>query len=161
MIDNLFSIKEASKMLECSTQNLYQMKGKLIAEGFMEKSNSGRYLLNEQGINFLRDKRILTLKTNKGFNQLDNKDLTSIANANTSNDNTEIIEILKQQLQEIKNDREYWKNQAEKREAELQEKNNYIQELNTKAFSLLGTAEQNHKQEENVKKGFWGKIFGK
>ena len=50
--------------------------------------------------------------------------------------------------------------QTELKDQELKDKNSYIQELNTKAFALLGTAEQNKQQEEETKKSFWKKIFG-
>ena len=155
MLDNMYSIKEASKLLECSTQNIYRQKAELISKGYMEQAETGSYYLNEKGINYLREKRIETMKANnQDFNQFDNQAFKSVANPVFTNDN-EIIALLKEQLQEAKNEKEYWKKQTE-----LKDKNSYIQELNTKAFALLGTAEQNKQQEEETKKSFWKKIFG-
>ena len=51
MSDNTFTVKEASVMLDCTTQNIYQQKSKLIQSGYMEKSITGEYVLNEKGIN--------------------------------------------------------------------------------------------------------------
>ena len=160
MIDNTFSIKEASKILNCSTQNIYQQKSKLLAGGYMEQTNTGAFVLNEKGINFLREKRIETIKANKDFNQVGNNNLSNIANPVFPTDNSDLITILKEQIQELKSEKDYWRNEYTKKDNELKVKNEYIQNLNTQAFALLGTAEQNKKQEEETKKSFWRKIFG-
>lgn len=160
MIDNMFSIKEASKILDCSTQNIYRQKDQLIKLGYMEQNETGSFYLNEKGINFLKEKRIETVRaSNQDFKQVDNQGLSSVASPVFA-DNNEIITLLKEQLQEAKTEREYWKKQTEIKDQELKEKNTYIQELNTKAFALLGTAEQNRVQEQETKKSFWKKIFG-
>lgn len=162
MNDSTFTIKVASKMLDCSTQNIYQQKSKLIQSGYMEKSTTGEYVLNEKGINYLRDKRAETIKaSNKGFNQVDNKDFTNIANPTVATDNTDLVNILKEQLQELKQEKEYWRNEYTKKDNELQAKNEYIQGLNTQVFALLGTSEQNKQQEQETKKSFWKRIFDK
>ena len=159
MIDNMYSIKEASKLLECSTQNIYRQKNELIKLGLMEQSNKGSYFLNEKGINHLKEKRIETMRANsQDFNQVANQEFKSVA-THTTVSNSEIINLLKEQLQEAKTEKEYWKKQTEIKDQELREKNSYIQELNTKAFALLGTEEQNKKQAEETKKSFWQKIF--
>ena len=56
MSDNTFTVKEASVMLDCTTQNIYQQKSKLIQAGHMENSITGEYVLNEKGIKYLREK---------------------------------------------------------------------------------------------------------
>ena len=161
MLDNMFSIKEASKLLDCSTQNIYQQKSKLMELGLMEQSNTGAFVLNEKGINYLREKRAETIKSNsQGFNQVVNKDLSSIATSSNYSNVDDYIKILKEQIEDLKSDRDFWKQEYTKKDIELKDKNIYIQEINTKAFALLGTAEQNKKQEEETKKGFWKKIFG-
>lgn len=160
MSDNTFTIKEASKLLDCSTQNIYQQKSKLIQSGYMEKSITGEYTLNEKGINYLREKRAETIKaSSKGFNQLDNKEFTSIASSTVAIDNTDLVNLLKEQLQELKEEKEYWKNEYSKKDNELQAKNEYIQSLNTQVFALLGTREQ-EKQEE-TKKNLWQRLWNK
>ena len=160
MSDNTFTIKEASRMLDCTTQNIYQQKAKLIELGLMEQDNITGYVLNEKGINYLREKRTETIKaSNKVFNQVDNKDLSSIAHPTNVTDNTDLINFLKEQLQEAKEEKEYWRNEYTKKDTELQAKNEYIQGLNTQVFALLGTSEQNKRQEQENKKGFWNKLF--
>lgn len=64
MDDNIFTIKEASKLLHCSTQKIYQKKSKLMKLGFMEKSTTGSYFLKKDAINYLQEKRSETQKVN-------------------------------------------------------------------------------------------------
>ena len=158
-MDNIFTIKEASKILDCSTQNIYRQKEQLVKLGYMEQKENGSFYITENGINFLKEKRIETIKANnQDFNQVVNQNIDNTSNAYNINNN-EIINLLKEQLQDIKNEKEYWKKQAELKDQELKEKNFYIQELNTKAFTLLGTSEQNKQHQENIKKSFWSKFF--
>ncbi len=161
MIENGFSIKEASKLLNCSTQNIYQQKSKLLQDGYMEQDKiTGGYFINEKGINYLREKRIETMKANnQGFNQVDKQDFKGIATPTVSTDNTEYINMLKEQINDLKKDRDYWKNEFIRKDNELKDKNEYIQGMSTKMFALLDTAEGNKKQEEKNKKGFFKKIF--
>lgn len=162
MSDNTFTVKDASKMLDCTTQNIYQQKSRLIQLGYMEKSITGEYVLNENGINYLREKRAETIKaSSQGFNQIGNKGFTNIANPTIATDNTDLINMLKEQLQDLKAEKEYWRNEYTKKDNELQAKNEYIQGLNTQVFALLGNSEQNKQEPEpEVKKSFWKKIFG-
>lgn len=160
-MDNTFTIKEASKMLDCSTQNIYQQKGKLIQLGYMEQSNTGAYVLNEKGMNYLQEKRAETIKASQDFNQLGNGNLANIANPTITTENTDLINILKEQIQELRTEKDYWRNEYAKKDTELQAKNEYIQGLNTQVFALLGTQEQNKQQQEDVKKGFWKRLFDK
>ena len=77
--------------------------------------------------------------------------------------------MLKEQLKELKEEKEYWRNKFEQKDVELQAKNDYIQELNTKAFALLDTGEQNKQeqeqqqiiQQEPVKKSLLQRFFNK
>ena len=161
MVDNGYSIKEASKLLDCSTQNIYRQKAELMSKGLMEQANTGSYYLTEKGINYLREKRIETMKANnQGFNQVDNQDFKSIASP-VFTDNTELINILKQNIEDLKQEKEYWKKEYEKKDQELSKANEHLQNINTTVFQkLLATEEQNKRQEEETKRGFWKRIFG-
>lgn len=160
MSENTFTIKEASRILDCSTQNIYQQKSKLIQQGLLEKDNAGSYVLNEKAINFLREKRTETIKSNnQDFNQVANQNLSSIASPVFSN-NAEIINILKQQIEDLKQEKEYWKSEYQKKDQELTKTNEHLQNMNATVFQrLLATEEQNKKQEEETKKGFFKKLF--
>lgn len=160
MDENTFTIKEASKILHCSTQNIYQQKSKLMKLGFMEKSTIGSYCLNKEGINYLQEKRTETIKANnKVFNQVDNK--SYFENSEVSTDTINIINLLNKQLHELKSEKEYWKNEYIKKDIHLQSKNEYIQNLNIQIMDLLKSTHLNKQQEQDVKKGFWEKFFNK
>ena len=162
MLDNMYSIKDASKLLDCSTQNIYRQKQQLIKSGYMEQAETGSYYLNEKGINFLRDKRIETMRaSSQDFKQVDNQDFKSVATPTVSIENTEYINLLKEQIQELKAEKEYWKNEYTKKDIELKDKKEYIQGINTKVFALLGTEEDNKKQAEEHKKSSWLSKFFK
>lgn len=162
MIDNMYSIKEASKLLDCSTQNIYRQKSELISKGLMEQSNTGSYFLNEKGINFLREKRIETMKANsQDLSRVVNEDFKSVATPVLSNGSTNIIELLKEQIQDLKQEKEYWKTEYEKKDQELTKTNEHLQNMNTTVFQrLLATEEENRKQAEETKKGFFKRFFG-
>lgn len=162
MLDNMYSIKDASKLLDCSTQNIYRQKQQLIKSGYMEQAETGSYYLNEKGINFLREKRIETMRaSSQDFKQVDNQDFKSVATPAVSIENAEYINLLKEQIQELKAEKEYWKNEYTKKDIELKDKNEYIQGINTKVFALLGTEEDNKKQAEEHKKSSWLSKFFK
>lgn len=153
MIDNMFSIKDASKLLDCSTQNIYRQKSELLAKGLMEQSETGSYFINEKGINYLREKRIETIKASQDFNQVAKEKLSSVATPVA--DNTELINLLKQNIEELKQEKEYWKNKFELKDLELAKTNEHLQEMNTTVFQKL-LADNN---EEEKKKGFFKKLF--
>lgn len=160
MNDNGFKIKEVSKMLDCSTQNIYRQKSALLRLGYMEKEQDGDYYITEKGINYLREKRIETMKSNnQQFNQVDKQELSSVATPVLS-DNTELINILKQHIEDLKQEKEYWKKEYEKKDNELMKANEHLQNMNATVFQkLLATEEQNKKQEQETKKGFFRKLF--
>lgn len=157
MVDGLYSIKEASELLDCSRQNIYGRKEQLIKQGLMEQSETGTYYLNEKGINYLREKRIETMKSSsQDFNQVDSQALTSPQSLVFSN-NSDLIDVLKEQIQDLKSEKEYWKKRYEEKDNELLKANEHLQDMNTTVFQrLLATEEQNKQQEENTKRGFFG-----
>lgn len=150
MIDGLYSIKEASELLDCSRQNIYGRKEQLIKQGLMEQSETGTYFLNEKGINYLRERRIETIKSSS-------QDLTSKQKPVFSSNNFDLVDVLKEQIQDLKNEKEYWKKKYEEKDNELSKANEHLQDMNTTVFQrLLATEEQNRQQEENTKKGLFG-----
>ena len=167
MVDGLYSVKEASNLLACTKQNIYRQKDYLISKGLMEEAETGTFYLNEKGINYLREKRIETMKSSQAnsqdFNTLDSQANSSVENPLNpmfSADNTELIEFLKEQIQELKKEREYWQREYHKKDDEVTRLNDRLQELSTGMFQkFLATAEQNQEQAERTKKGFWYRIF--
>lgn len=164
MVDNGYTIKEASKILDCSTQNIYRQKNALIKLGYMIQNNTGSFYITDKGINYLREKRIDTMRqvSQDLTSDVDNNlQVSNQAIANPTNAiSTDYIELLKEQIQELKIEKDYWKQEYEKKDDELKSKNEYIQGINTKVFALLGTEEDNKRQaEETTKKSFWHRLF--
>ena len=56
MVDNGYTIKEASKILDCSTQNIYRQKNALISQGYMIQNSTGGFYITDMGINYLKEK---------------------------------------------------------------------------------------------------------
>jgi len=163
MLDNMYSIKEASKLLDCSTQNIYRQKNELLAKGYWEYSEAGGYYITEKGINFLREKRIETLKAkDQEFNQVAKENLQSVANS-VLPDNTEIISVLKQQIQDLKAEKEFWQKKYETKDQELSKANEHLQDMNSIVFQklLAGTTEKEQQQNADVHKGFFKNLFRK
>lgn len=161
MIDNMYSIKEASRLLDCSTQNIYRQKGELLSKGLMEQAETGSYYLNEKGINYLKEKRIETMKNSQDFNQVDNQVFKSVANPVFTGDSADLINLLKEQIQDLKNEKEYWKKEYEKKDQELTKTNEHLQNMNTTVFQklLADTTSESKENLTNNKKSFWKRIF--
>ena len=88
MLDSGFTITEASEMLDCTRQNIYQQKDTLVKLGYWETSETGKYYINEKGINYLREKRAETIKAkSKGFNQVERQENQTQEQRNQSSTN--------------------------------------------------------------------------
>ena len=157
MHDNDYSIKEASRLLGCTTQNIYKQKDIMLKRGEWIIDEYNNNYITTEGLAYLREKRAETIKAkSQEFNEVESNRLSTEAKAvETAN----IVDFLQEQIKELKEEKEYWRRQTEQKDQELRNKNDYIQELNTKAFNLLGTAEDNKKQEEKNKKGFFRNLF--
>ena len=157
----LWTFAEASQKLDCTPQNIYQKKAKLVSIGGIEIDESGKEKINDTGFNYLQTLRKTTLnskptsdlkfKLNSQEKERENIDNTSNTDFKQVNYIINVlqgqIEDLKKSVEEEKKQKEYWQNKY----------TNQNEEIMTKIFpALLGTEEQNRKQEENAKKGFFG-----
>lgn len=157
----LWTFTQVSQELGTSIQNITNRKAKLKNMGFIEKDIDGKEKLNENGFNYLLEQRKQTMQ--KQVNKFNNNVVNKQENIdNSAFDITKqpnyIIQLLEKQIEDLKKENEYWKKQFELKDQELKDKNNYIQEWNTKAFALLSTSEKKQEQQE-TRKGFWNKIF--
>ena len=69
MVDNGYTIKEASKILDCSTQNIYRQKNALISQGYMIQNSTGGFYITDMGINYLKEKNRMTKVNNTNTSQ--------------------------------------------------------------------------------------------
>lgn len=157
---SLWSFTEMSEILECSPQNVFQKKGKLKKLGYIEIDTDGKEKINENGYNYLLEQRKTTLRTPSS--NLNNSCLNHQKNTENSDDERlkqdnyivdflqKQIEDLQKMLQEEKEQKQYWQKL-------YVEQNDEFKKISFPI--MLGTTEQNKKQEEETKKGFWKKLF--
>lgn len=160
----LWTATEMSRVLGCSAQNVNQKKQKLKELGYMEVDPiDNKEKINENGYNYLLNQRKLTLQmTSNSSNNLNNTCLKDIENRENNGSPQfkqdlfmfdflkKEVEELKKQLEEEKNHTKYWQ--------DLYIKQN--EDYKKITFPLMiGTEEQNRKQAEENKKGFWKRIF--
>ena len=157
---SLWTFKKASEILECSPQNLYQQKSKLKRLGYIETDIDGKEKINESGYNYLLEQRkntmqILSSNLNKAC--LKNGESSDIVSDTDFKQVNLIVELLQKENENLKKDLEKEKEQT-KYWQELYIKQN--EDYKKITFPLmLGTEEQNKKQEEHIKESFWKKFF--
>lgn len=160
---SLWTFAKASEILECSPQNLYQKKAKLKKIGGIEiDATDNKEKINETGYNYLLNLRKNTMQTNA--NNLNNTCLQSEENI-VNNDSANIkqdlfvVDFLKNQVEELK------KELQEQKEQTQHWQNLYIEQ--TTDFkklvfpTMLDTENGNKQTEEQIKKGFWQRVFKK
>ena len=156
----LWTFTEMSEMLNCSPQNIYQKKSKLKNMGYIEiDPEDNKEKINENGYNYLLTLRKITMQSNS--TNLNNNTLNTIENTEnktiSSFKQDFIFEFMEKQIKELK----------EKLKAEAEEKKHwqelYIQQsedFKKLAFPpMLDTADGNKQTAENVKKGFFARLF--
>lgn len=153
----LWTYTEMSEVLECSPQNVNQQKAKLKKLGYIEVDpTDNKEKINENGYNYLLNKRKATMQMNgNNANILNNTCLNDTQNIdNTSNtsfkQDTFIIDLLQKENADLKKQVQYWQ--------ELYVQQN--EDLKKITFPLMiGTEDQNKKQAEETKKGFFSRFF--
>lgn len=160
---SLWTFAKASEMLDCTPQNLYQKKAKLKKMGYIEIDPADqKEKINEAGYNYLLSQRTLTMQINSNNPEKLNNTCLNNAENTAGNGNTDIkqdfvYKLLQDQMEELKI-----------RLAEETEQRKYWQELYIKQNEdykqitfpiMIGTEEQNKKQAEETKKGFFSRFF--
>lgn len=159
----LWNATEISKKLGCSPQNINQQKSKLKELGFIEVDpTDNKEKINENGYNYLLNKRKLTMQMNSNnLNKTCLKDSENIENSSNAlfKQDLSIIDFLKKENEDLK------KQIAEERNQTKHWQDLYIQQnedYKKITFPLMiGTDEQNKKQEEQIKRNFWNRLFNK
>ena len=150
----MFSISKVAEQLQVTPQAIYKQRDYLLDNGYMVKDKFGQWQISVQGYNYLKEKRIN--KLNQEHSKVDNEpSKTDNQNAQTESEPKENelhqvyrkqVELLENQIKEIKSDRDYFKSLYEEKDRQL---NQYI---NT---HLLGTGETNTEKP----KGFFKRLF--
>ena len=106
-----FTVAEVSNQLNTSTQNTYKKLDFLISKGMAYKNQEGKTFIYESGLNYLRE----TTKKNKVANEEENN-----SNIN-ENSNSILITTLKEQVDRMNKEIDYWKQLYEKKDTEYTE----------------------------------------
>lgn len=145
----MFFIKQVAKDLGITPQAIYNQKEDLIEKGYMIKTTTNEWEITTEGYNFLKERQINRFKRKQiDLNESENKNVDNNVNNDVFSLNETLknfyenrIEELKQnyesQLNEQKNQVEYFKNLYEEEKSERIKTNAQYQTY------LLGTAEDN------------------
>lgn len=168
----MFSIKQVATSLQMSTQAIYKQKDELIAKGYMEKNNHGNWEITDTGFNYLQDKKIAYMQ------QHNNQPIQPVTNQPPKEEekktegHKENIDILtddkvanllinhyKEQLQTIANQLQEMTQQRDYFKAKFEEKDTLCnQYMNS---HLLPPIEDELERNSRENKGFFWKLFNK
>ena len=169
----MFSIKQVASNLEMSTQAIYKQKDELISKGYMEKNNNGNWEISEAGFNYLQDKKIAYMQqhTTNNVQPVANqpikeevkqqKEKPPIEDIPTNdrvaniliNHYKEQLQTVANQLQEMTEQRDYFK-------AKFEEKDNLCNQY-MNSHLLPPTEAETQKNNEQQKQSIFKRLFSK
>ena len=183
-----FTIKETANYLGISVQAIYKEKENLKKLGYMQKDSLNKYIINESGLNYLKDrqqKRIERIKLSKKQVELNelkpkaDKKKTNINIKESLNEQSIEIAYLKDKLNDklneinkLENEKREMQTKLESRETQLKElfnKNTYLLEsaseqkekTNKERIELLKENERLKTELAERKKGFFKRLFNR
>lgn len=170
----MFSIKQVANSLQMSTQAIYKQKQELIDKGYMIRNKQGNWEITDTGFNYLQDKKIAYMqqhttnnvqpvtnqqikeevkeenKEEPTFDILTNDKVTNII----INHYKEQLQTVTNQLQEMTEQRNYFK-------AKFEEKDNLCnQYMNSHLLPPIEEEKEKMKQ-ESPKRSFLARLFNK
>lgn len=169
----MFSIKQVADNLQMSTQAIYKQKDELIDKGYMEKNKQGNWEITDNGFNYLRDKKIAYMQqhnnqpiqpvANQEQEKAPKEEIEETQNVDLStNDKVAnlIINHYKEQLQTVTNQLQEMTQQRDYFKAKFEEKDNLCnQYMNS---HLLPPTEAEEKEiQEKQKQSFFKRLFSR
>ena len=170
----MFSIKQVATSLQMSTQAIYKQKDELIAKGYMEKNDQGNWEITDTGFNYLQDKKIAYMQ------QHNNQPIQPVTNqppkeeeekADKHKENIDIltddkvanllINHYKEQLQTITNQLQEMTQQRDYFKAKFEEKDTLCNQYMNSHLLPPIEEELERNSRENKNKGFFWKLFNK
>lgn len=170
----MFSIKQVASSLQMSTQAIYKQKQELIDKGFMIKNDKGMWEITDNGFNYLQDKKILYMQQHTTNNiqpvanqpkkeeveeekeEATNFDISTndkVANL-LINHYKEQLQTVTNQLQEMTQQRDYFK-------AKFEEKDNLCnQYMNSHLLPPLKEDADETPTEAPKKQSLFKRLFG-
>lgn len=170
----MFSIKQVATSLQMSTQAIYKQKDELIAKGYMEKNKQGNWEITDTGFNYLQDKKIAYMQqhTTNNIQPVANQPIkeeveeigSKTANLDTITDDKVanlLINQYKEQLQTITNQLQEMTQQRDYFKAKFEEKDTLCNQYMNSHLLPPIEDELERNSRENKNKGFFWKLFNK
>lgn len=169
----MWSIKQVASSLQMSTQAIYKQKEELISKGYMEKNNNGNWEITDTGFNYLQDKKIAYMQQHTTNNvqpvanqpikeevkeekeEPTNFDISTndkVANL-LLNHYKEQLQTVTNQLQEMTEQRNYFK-------AKFEEKDNLCNQY-MNSHLLPQTENEAREKQEKPKQSIFKRLFSK
>lgn len=169
----MFSIKQVANSLQMSTQAIYKQKDELIAKGYMEKNEQGNWEITDNGFNYLQDKKIKYMQQHNSqpmqpvVNQPIKEDVKeaeeSTANIDIVTDDKVaniLINHYKEQLQTITNQLQEMTQQRDYFKAKFEEKDNLCNQY-MNSHLLPPTEEEAERKQREPKQSIFKRLFSK
>ena len=169
----MFSIKQVATNLGMSTQAIYKQKDELIEKGYMEKNSQGNWEINNTGFNYLQDKKIAYMQqhTNQPIQPVTNQPIKE--EQPEAEEKTEKVDIsiddkvanlllnhYKEQLQTITNQLQEMTEQRNYFKAKFEEKDNLCNQY-MNSHLLPPTEDEARAKQEKQKQSIFKRLFGK
>lgn len=150
----MFSVKDVANNLGISKQALYNQKQRLQEMGYMQKNTFGNWEITVDGFNYLKERRINYVKQNENNEEKSLENTTNIDVFSNLNNNSTVLNFFNTRLEEIKQN---YENQLNEQKQQVEyfknlyesEKSERIKINNQYHTYLLSTSE------ENTKKSWW------
>lgn len=169
----MFSIKQVATSLQMSTQAIYKQKDELISKGYMEKNDQGNWEITDTGFNYLQDKKIAYMQ------QHNNQPIQPVAKQPIKEEPTEekekattfdistndkvanlLINHYKEQLQTVTNQLQEMTQQRDYFKAKFEEKDNLCNQY-MNSHLLPPTEEEQQQSKEKPKQSILKRLFSK
>ena len=169
----MFTIKQVANNLQMSTQAIYKQKQELMDKGFMIKNDKGQWEITDNGFNYLQDKKILYMQqhTNQPIQQVaNNTDKEEVEQKKEKEETIDIsssdkvvnllINQLKEQLQTVTNQLQEMTEQRDYFKLKFEEKDNLCnQYMNSHLLPPTEEEAERIKQEAPKKQNFFKRLF--
>lgn len=170
----MFTVKQVANSLQMSTQAIYKQREELIEKGYMIKNEQGNWEITDTGFNYLQDKKIAYMQQHNTqlvqpvTNQPQKEEETEEEEKATSIDITTddkvaniLINHYKEQLQTITNQLQEMTQQRDYFKAKFEEKDNLCNQYMNSHLLPPIEDELETNSRENKNKGFFWKLFNK
>lgn len=170
----MFTVKQVANSLQMSTQAIYKQREELIEKGYMIKNEQGNWEITDTGFNYLQDKKIAYMQqhntqfvqpvTNQQTKEEEAEEEEKTTNIDITTDDKVaniLINHYKEQLQTIINQLQEMTQQRDYFKAKFEEKDNLCNQYMNSHLLPPIEEELETNSRENKNKGFFWKLFNK